>query len=36
MGIPWMTRPELSEAIPPAMTEYLGGLLMEQLTERAA
>ncbi len=28
MGIDWMTRSELSEAIPPAFTEYIGGQLM--------
>ena len=27
MGIDWMTRPELAEAIPPAYTEHIGGLL---------
>lgn len=32
MGIDWMRRDELSEAIPPAYTEYMGGLLIEQLT----
>jgi DNA (cytosine-5)-methyltransferase 1 len=27
MGIPWMTRDELGEAIPPAYTEYIGGFV---------
>lgn len=31
MGIDWMTRPELSEAIPPAYTEFIGSQLLEQL-----
>ena len=31
MGIEWMARKELSEAIPPAYTEYIGGYLMEAL-----
>ena len=35
MGIDWMTRDELSQAIPPAYTEYIGRALLEQL-ERAA
>jgi DNA (cytosine-5)-methyltransferase 1 len=36
MGIDWMTRDELSEAIPPAYTEHIGGYLMAELTARAA
>ena len=35
MGIDWMTRDELSEAIPPAYTEHIGRLLLEAL-ERVA
>jgi DNA (cytosine-5)-methyltransferase 1 len=31
MGISWMNRDELALAIPPAYTEYVGGLLMEEL-----
>lgn len=36
MGIDWMTRDELREAIPPAYTEFVGHQLMAQLRERAA
>jgi DNA (cytosine-5)-methyltransferase 1 len=42
MGIDWMSRPELSQAIPPAYTEWIGGRLLdalahgEQLTLEAA
>jgi len=37
MGIDWTTRQELTEALPPAYTRYIGGLMLEQLTaERAA
>jgi DNA (cytosine-5)-methyltransferase 1 len=35
MGIDWMTREELSEAIPPAYTEHVGRFLMAAVTERA-
>lgn len=31
MGIDWMNRDELSEAIPPAMSELLGGFLLDHL-----
>jgi DNA (cytosine-5)-methyltransferase 1 len=31
MGIDWMTRDELSEAIPPAYTEHIGHYLMKEL-----
>lgn len=31
MGIDWMTRKELSQAIPPAFTEYLGRQLIKRL-----
>lgn len=31
MGIDWMTWAELSQAIPPAMTEFIGRQLIEQL-----
>jgi DNA (cytosine-5)-methyltransferase 1 len=27
MGIDWMTRAELTEAIPPAYTKYIGGFI---------
>jgi DNA (cytosine-5)-methyltransferase 1 len=36
MGIPWMVRDELREAIPPAYTEYIGRYLMAAVTEKAA
>lgn len=32
MGIDWMNRDELSQAIPPAYTEYIGHILAESLT----
>ena len=31
MGIDWMNREELSQAIPPAYTEYIGKYLMQQM-----
>lgn len=31
MGIDWMTRPELSEAVPPAFTEWVGSQLLAHL-----
>lgn len=34
MGIPWMTREELTQAIPPAFTEYIGGHLLAYLEGR--
>ena len=36
MGIQWMNRGELSQAIPPAYTEHIGGFLLESLTARGA
>jgi DNA (cytosine-5)-methyltransferase 1 len=36
MGIDWMRREELSEAIPPAYTEWLGAEMLDHLRERAA
>lgn len=36
MGIDWMTRDDLREAIPPAYTEYLGRQALEQLAATAA
>ena len=36
MGIDWMTRDELSEAIPPAMTEFIGRQLVAHLDARVA
>lgn len=35
MGIDWMTKGELNEAIPPAYTEYLGIQVMEHLRNSA-
>ena len=32
MGIDWMTRDELAQAIPPAYTEIIGGRLLEHLS----
>lgn len=32
MGIDWMTRDELAEAIPPAYTRFIGEALMVELT----
>lgn len=34
MGIDWMTREELSQAIPPAYTEHVGAYLMAELRTR--
>ena len=36
MGCTWMNKTEARQAIPPAMTEYLGGLLLEHLEAAAA
>jgi DNA (cytosine-5)-methyltransferase 1 len=35
MGIDWMTRRELANAIPPAYTEYIGGYLLAEVNARA-
>lgn len=35
MGIDWMTRPELAEAIPPAMTEWIGQRLLAHVQQEA-
>ncbi len=35
MGIPWMSRDELNEAIPPAYTEYVGQYLLTHLRQEA-
>lgn len=36
MGIDWMTREELSEAIPPAYTAFVGAFLLDAVREAAA
>lgn len=36
MGIGWMNRDELAQAIPPAYTKYIGGFLLGALKDRAA
>jgi DNA (cytosine-5)-methyltransferase 1 len=36
MGIDWMTLEELSEAVPPAYTEHIGGYLMAAVERKAA
>jgi DNA (cytosine-5)-methyltransferase 1 len=35
MGIDWMTKDELNQAIPPAYTEHIGWYLMDELDRRA-
>jgi hypothetical protein len=34
MGIDWMNRVELSQAVPPAYTEFLGEALLDQAGQR--
>lgn len=36
MGIDWMNGKEVSESIPPAYTEYIGGHLLEAITQKVA
>lgn len=36
MGIDWMTKAELNEAIPPAYTEFIGAQLLDHIRARAA
>lgn len=35
MGIDWMTHAELTQAIPPAYTEHIGGFLLAEIKQRA-
>jgi hypothetical protein len=35
MGIGWTTRAELTEAVPPAYTEYVGKAILTELRRRA-
>jgi DNA (cytosine-5)-methyltransferase 1 len=35
MGIDWMTRDELAQAIPPAYTEHIGGYLLAEINAKA-
>lgn len=35
LGIPWADRAEISQAIPPRMTEHLGGFLLAAITEES-
>ena len=35
MGIPWMSREEITQAIPPLYTEYIGQALMAEVLRRA-
>lgn len=36
MGVPWMNRAEVSQAIPPAFTSFIGAALMAHLSTTAA
>lgn len=36
MGIGWMNRDEMTQAIPPAYTEHVGGYLLAAVQARAA
>ena len=36
MGIDWMTRDELTQAIPPAYTEYIGRQLLAAINKEPA
>jgi DNA (cytosine-5)-methyltransferase 1 len=36
LGVPWMTRDEATQAIPPAYTQFIGEQLLGHLRERAA
>lgn len=34
MQMPWATRAEIAQAIPPAYTEHIGGYLMQAVRQR--
>jgi DNA (cytosine-5)-methyltransferase 1 len=36
MGVPWMTRDELREAVPPAYTEFVGRQIIAAIEQEAA
>jgi hypothetical protein len=36
MGIDWMQRDELTQAIPPAMTQFIGEQLLEQMKRKVS
>jgi DNA (cytosine-5)-methyltransferase 1 len=36
MGVPWMTKQEAREAVPPAFTAHIGGFLLQEIESRKA